>query len=263
MNASSFHIFFFLGSKSLHFGLNQGADMLSEPRAALGACEPPSTTLLPCQRAAQPIPLQYASPPVDLQKNAFHRATDKQNSRWVSLDFCSQGPASPAAARRLPGLCCKAADGGLHSRWRAIPMRRWHKGEDRKPFSFCLFENECNTPPPCTRIGSEAVPERGDERGIKQDGAEGRPDKLALLLGFAEMLRWPRQPTWPGGRCCCLLSLTHLPPDTDGCCLSEAGQAQELSVHSLETLLPHRLLTGTLNLISMQPKPLWKHPAGL
>lgn len=95
------------GRESLPFGLNQRAYMLSEQREALSACEPPSTTLLPCQRAAQPIPLQYASPPVDLQKNAFHRATDKQNSRWVSLDFCSQGLASPTVARLQPWHRCE------------------------------------------------------------------------------------------------------------------------------------------------------------
>lgn len=34
-------------------------------------CELPSTTLLPCQPAARPIPLQYASPPVDLVRMLF------------------------------------------------------------------------------------------------------------------------------------------------------------------------------------------------
>lgn len=37
----------------------------------VSVCEPPSTTLLPCQPAARPIPLQYASPPVDLVRMLF------------------------------------------------------------------------------------------------------------------------------------------------------------------------------------------------
>lgn len=123
----------FVGSESLPFGQNQRAYMLSEQRAAPSACESASTTLLPCQRAAQPILLQYASPPVDLQKNAFHRATDKQNSRWVSLDLCSQGLASPTAAPLQSWHRCESADGGLHSWWCVITMRRWHKGEGSMP----------------------------------------------------------------------------------------------------------------------------------
>lgn len=47
-------------------------------------CELSSTTPLPCQPAARPIP-----PPICLSfsgfgKNVFHRAIDKQNSRWAS-----------------------------------------------------------------------------------------------------------------------------------------------------------------------------------
>lgn len=109
----------------------------------------------------------------------------------------------------------------------------------------------------------EAVFERREEEK-KGERREGRPDGQTCASAWicrnverAEAV----DVTW--GKGCCLLSLTRLPQDTDGWRLAEAGQAQELSIRSLETLIPGRLLTGTLILISMQPEPLWKRPAGL
>lgn len=75
--------------------------------------EPPSTTLLPCQPAARPIPPQYASPPVDLVRMLFivpqtNRIADEHLDYTASLSSQQRvlAPGSRAEPNTSPTVVC-------------------------------------------------------------------------------------------------------------------------------------------------------------